>query len=185
MTDIFTFLSICQNVLFLCPPLSSSCPSPCSRLSFSPSTHTHTHTHTQLQVHYTDCETSHASHLSMSLRRCGRETIYCCTFTFTTSKVLCVSFLSLSLSPTFLFFFSLSASTSYPLSLYFSSQVIRDVLLLGHRQAFAWVDEWIGMLKSMSKSISTSKINCLWTSPECMMCLQVFTSMCSGTWTPF
>lgn len=23
-------------------------------------------------------------------------------------------------------------------------QVIRDVLLLGHRQAFAWVDEWIG-----------------------------------------
>ena len=98
MTDIFTFLSICQNVLFLCPPLSSSCPSPCSRLSFSPSTHTHTHTHTQLQVHYTDCETSHASHLSMSLRRCGRETIYCCTFTFTTSKVLCVSFLSLSLS---------------------------------------------------------------------------------------
>lgn len=25
-----------------------------------------------------------------------------------------------------------------------SAQVIRDVLLLGHRQAFAWVDEWIG-----------------------------------------
>ena len=23
-------------------------------------------------------------------------------------------------------------------------QVIRDVLLLGHRQAFAWIDEWIG-----------------------------------------
>lgn len=23
-------------------------------------------------------------------------------------------------------------------------KVIRDVLLLGHRQAFAWVDEWIG-----------------------------------------
>lgn len=23
-------------------------------------------------------------------------------------------------------------------------QVVRDVLLLGHRQAFAWVDEWIG-----------------------------------------
>ncbi len=22
--------------------------------------------------------------------------------------------------------------------------MIRDVLLLGHRQAFAWVDEWIG-----------------------------------------
>lgn len=31
-------------------------------------------------------------------------------------------------------------------SLFFcnSAQVIRDVLLLGHRQAFAWVDEWIG-----------------------------------------
>lgn len=25
-------------------------------------------------------------------------------------------------------------------------QVIRDVLLLGHKQAFAWVDEWIGKL---------------------------------------
>lgn len=23
-------------------------------------------------------------------------------------------------------------------------QVIRDILLLGHRQAFAWIDEWIG-----------------------------------------
>ncbi|MFT7804136.1 cytoplasmic phosphatidylinositol transfer protein 1 isoform X4 [Arapaima gigas] len=26
-----------------------------------------------------------------------------------------------------------------------SSLVIRDILLLGHRQAFAWVDEWIDM----------------------------------------
>lgn len=34
-----------------------------------------------------------------------------------------------------LFFFSPSPN---------SAQVIRDVLLLGHRQAFAWVDEWIG-----------------------------------------
>lgn len=31
-----------------------------------------------------------------------------------------------------------------PPSLCASAQVIRDVLLLGHRQAFAWVDEWIG-----------------------------------------
>lgn len=23
-------------------------------------------------------------------------------------------------------------------------QVIRDILLIGHRQAFAWVDEWCG-----------------------------------------
>ena len=23
-------------------------------------------------------------------------------------------------------------------------QVVRDILLLGHRQAFAWIDEWIG-----------------------------------------
>lgn len=27
---------------------------------------------------------------------------------------------------------------------FFFLQVVRDVLLLGHRQAFAWVDEWIG-----------------------------------------
>lgn len=25
-----------------------------------------------------------------------------------------------------------------------TSQVIRDILLIGHRQAFAWVDEWCG-----------------------------------------
>lgn len=24
------------------------------------------------------------------------------------------------------------------------SQVVRDILLIGHRQAFAWVDEWYG-----------------------------------------
>lgn len=30
-------------------------------------------------------------------------------------------------------------------SLSLSLKVIRDVLSLGHRQAFAWVDEWIGM----------------------------------------
>lgn len=29
-------------------------------------------------------------------------------------------------------------------SLILPPQVVRDVLLLGHRQAFAWVDEWIG-----------------------------------------
>ena len=23
-------------------------------------------------------------------------------------------------------------------------QVIQDILLLGHRQAFAWIDDWIG-----------------------------------------
>lgn len=27
----------------------------------------------------------------------------------------------------------------------FSIKCIRDVLLLGHRQAFAWIDEWHGM----------------------------------------
>ncbi|XP_019215561.1 cytoplasmic phosphatidylinositol transfer protein 1-like [Oreochromis niloticus] len=27
----------------------------------------------------------------------------------------------------------------------FVHKVVRDVLLLGHRQAFAWVDEWIDM----------------------------------------
>ena len=26
----------------------------------------------------------------------------------------------------------------------FCMQSVRDILLLGHRQAFAWIDEWIG-----------------------------------------
>uniref|UniRef100_A0A8C6U0E9 Phosphatidylinositol transfer protein cytoplasmic 1 n=1 Tax=Neogobius melanostomus TaxID=47308 RepID=A0A8C6U0E9_9GOBI len=32
----------------------------------------------------------------------------------------------------------------------FVHKVIRDVLLLGHRQAFAWVDEWIGKMCKLS-----------------------------------
>lgn len=27
----------------------------------------------------------------------------------------------------------------------FGQKAIRDILLLGHRQAFAWIDEWYGM----------------------------------------
>lgn len=30
------------------------------------------------------------------------------------------------------------------LNLFFVPQVVRDILLIGHRQAFAWVDEWYG-----------------------------------------
>ena len=26
-----------------------------------------------------------------------------------------------------------------------SSQAVREILLVGHRQAFAWIDEWFGM----------------------------------------
>jgi hypothetical protein len=26
----------------------------------------------------------------------------------------------------------------------FTHSVIRDILLVGHRQAFAWIDEWFG-----------------------------------------
>uniref|UniRef100_A0A665VXX5 Cytoplasmic phosphatidylinositol transfer protein 1-like n=1 Tax=Echeneis naucrates TaxID=173247 RepID=A0A665VXX5_ECHNA len=33
----------------------------------------------------------------------------------------------------------------------FVHKVIRDVLLLGHRQAFAWVDEWIGKYMTMEE----------------------------------
>ena len=28
---------------------------------------------------------------------------------------------------------------------YFQMQSIREILLVGHRQAFAWIDEWFGM----------------------------------------
>lgn len=34
-------------------------------------------------------------------------------------------------------------------------QVIRDVLLLGHRQAFAWVDEWIGGFHTLLNNLIT------------------------------
>ncbi|CAL1530452.1 unnamed protein product [Lymnaea stagnalis] len=27
----------------------------------------------------------------------------------------------------------------------FTQKTVRDILLLGHRQAFAWIDEWINM----------------------------------------
>ncbi|KAK6300327.1 hypothetical protein J4Q44_G00284250 [Coregonus suidteri] len=38
----------------------------------------------------------------------------------------------------------------------FVHKVVRDVLLLGHRQAFAWVDEWIDL--SLSETFTISKI---------------------------
>lgn len=30
----------------------------------------------------------------------------------------------------------------------FVHKVVRDILMIGHRQAFAWVDEWYGLIKS-------------------------------------
>ena len=35
--------------------------------------------------------------------------------------------------------------TKYSFIILFSLQSIREILLVGHRQAFAWIDEWFGM----------------------------------------
>lgn len=45
------------------------------------------------------------------------------------------------LSSTCVYLYSLIISTSINCNL----QCIREVLLLGHRQAFAWIDDWVGM----------------------------------------
>lgn len=50
----------------------------------------------------------------------------------------------------------------------FVHKVVRDVLLLGHRQAFAWVDEWIDMTlddvrdyeRQMHEKTNIKVVNC-------------------------